>query len=68
QVLGLLEGEHRMVPGTPAPTDPSQLGLFAEPARPHPVMQELQALDLDRMTPLEALTRLAELQRRSTSP
>ncbi len=63
-VLRKLEGEHRMVPGTPAPEDPSQLGLFGE-IRPHPVMEELKSLDLDRMTPLEALTRLAELKRRS---
>jgi DNA mismatch repair protein MutS len=63
-VLKKLEGEHRMVPGTPAPEDPSQLGLFGE-ARPHPVMEELKSMDLDRMTPLEALTRLADLKRRS---
>ncbi len=63
-VLKTLEGEHRMVPGTPAPEDPSQLGLFGE-IRPHPVMEELKSLDLDRMTPLEALTRLADLKRRS---
>ncbi|MEO8138125.1 MAG: DNA mismatch repair protein MutS [Gemmatimonadota bacterium] len=63
-VLKTLEGEHRMVPGTPLPEDPSQLGLFGE-ARPHPVMEELKGMDLDRMTPLEALTRLADLKRRS---
>jgi len=63
-VLKKLEGEHRMVPGTPSPEDPSQLGLFGE-ARPHPVMEELKGMDLDRMTPLEALTRLADLKRRS---
>jgi DNA mismatch repair protein MutS len=63
-VLKKLEGEHRMVPGAPAPEDPSQLGLFGE-ARPHPVMEELKSMDLDRMTPLEALTRLADLKRRS---
>lgn len=63
-VLKKLEGEHRMVPGTPAPEDPSQLGLFGE-SRPHPVMEELKGMDLDRMTPLEALTRLADLKRRS---
>ncbi len=64
EVLRTLEGDHRVVPGTPPIADPSQLALFGE-GRPHPVMEELKALDLDRMTPLEALTRLADLKRRS---
>jgi DNA mismatch repair protein MutS len=53
-----------MVPGSPPAEDPSQLVLFAD-SRPHPVVEELKQLDLDRMTPLEALTRLADLKRRS---
>ncbi|HEU4698905.1 MAG TPA: DNA mismatch repair protein MutS [Gemmatimonadales bacterium] len=71
EILKTLEGEHRMVPGRgPAPADPGQLALFAaaapaapEPA-PNPVMEELRELDLDAMTPLEAMNRLAALQRR----
>jgi DNA mismatch repair protein MutS len=39
--------------------------LFAAEAAPHPVVEEIRALDLDAMTPLEALNRLAELQRRA---
>jgi DNA mismatch repair protein MutS len=62
EVLRTLEGDHRVMPGTPAEPDPGQLPLFAEPAPPHPVLGELQALDLDSMTPLEALNRLAELK------
>ncbi len=64
EVLGTLEGDHRVVPGTPAAPDPSQLALFVG-ALPHPVVEELKGLDLNRMTPIEALNRLAELKRRS---
>jgi DNA mismatch repair protein MutS len=65
EVLARLEEEHRVVPGAPpAPPDPGQLPLFAE-ALPHPVVDDLRALDLDTMTPIEALNRLAELQRKA---
>jgi DNA mismatch repair protein MutS len=68
EILGTLEGEHRMVPGAPPPLerDAGQLALFAEP-RPDPLMADLKALDLDALTPLEALNRLADLQRRAKS-
>jgi DNA mismatch repair protein MutS len=66
EVLGTLEGEHRVVPGAPRPpSDPGQLGLFAEPAPPDPMLEELRALDVNTLTPLEALNRLAELKRRA---
>ena len=64
EMLRTLEGDHRVVPGEPERLDPTQLALFGEPA-PHPMMEELRGLDLDGMTPLEALNRLAELQRRA---
>jgi DNA mismatch repair protein MutS len=67
QVLKTLESEHRMVPGEPAETDAGQLGLFHPgpgPA-PDPVRTELEDLDLNALTPLEALNRLAELQRKA---
>lgn len=41
-----------------------QLGLFA-PAEPDPLREELKALDVDGLTPLEALNRLADLVRRA---
>ena len=68
EILGTLEGEHRMVPGPPPPLerDTGQLALFGE-AQPDPVVDDLKALDLDSLTPLEALNRLAELQRRAQS-
>ncbi len=63
EVLRTLEGEHRVVPGTPVPApDPGQLPLFDAP--PHPVVSELEALEIDTLTPLEALNRLAEFKRR----
>ncbi len=65
EVLLRLEGEHRVVPGAPAPApDPGQLALFADPL-PHPVVDDLKAMDLNAMTPIEALNRLVELQRKA---
>ncbi|HEU5359246.1 MAG TPA: hypothetical protein VFU45_09010, partial [Gemmatimonadales bacterium] len=65
EVLMTLEGEHRVAPGAPPPPpDPGQLGLFA--GEPDPVLQELGALDVDSLTPLEALNRLAELKKRAS--
>ena len=64
-VLRTLEGEHRVVDGAPAPEpDPGQLPLFGTPL-PDPVMTDLKALDVNSMTPLEAMNRLADLQRRA---
>ena len=67
EILGTLEGEHRMVPGPPPPLErnPGQLALFTEPTPADPLVDDLRALDLDTLTPLEALNRLAELQRRA---
>ena len=65
-VLGLLEGEHRVVPGAPpAAPDPGQYALFAPEAPPHPVLEALKELDVDTMTPLEALNRLSDLKRQA---
>jgi DNA mismatch repair protein MutS len=64
-ILRTLEGEHRVVPGAPAADpDPGQLPLFQE-APPNPAIEELRRLDVNALTPLEALNRLAELQRRA---
>jgi DNA mismatch repair protein MutS len=46
----------------PPPPDAAQLPLFAPE---HPVLKALQALDPNTLTPLEALSRLAELKRRA---
>lgn len=69
QVLATLESEHRVVPGVPpGPTDPGQLGLFVPDAEPHPVVEDLRGLDLNALTPLKALNRLAALQQRAREP
>jgi DNA mismatch repair protein MutS len=67
EILATLEGEHRMVPGQPpeASRDPGQLGLFSEPPRTDPMMEELKSLDVNALTPLEALNRLADFKRRA---
>ncbi|MGH7585281.1 MAG: DNA mismatch repair protein MutS, partial [Gemmatimonadales bacterium] len=64
-ILGTLEGTHRVAPGgPPPPADPAQLGLpLAPTAPPHPALVELRDIDVDTMTPLEALNRLAQLKR-----
>jgi DNA mismatch repair protein MutS len=55
-------GRHRPR-ATPAP---DQLSLFA--AEAHPLLERLRALDVDRLTPLEALNALAELRRLVAGP
>jgi len=65
EVLALLETGHH-VAGRPVPPRPdaSQLGLFAADATAHPLLIELAKLDVDALSPLEALTRLATWQQR----
>jgi DNA mismatch repair protein MutS len=46
----------------PPPAADPQLTLFA-PEAPHPALDRLRAVDVDRTTPLEALSLLAELAR-----
>ncbi|HUG28298.1 MAG TPA: DNA mismatch repair protein MutS [Gemmatimonadales bacterium] len=64
-VLGTLEGDHRVAPGEPpGPPDPGQLALFGELPR-DPVMDAIRNLDVNALTPLEALNRLAEFKKRA---
>jgi DNA mismatch repair protein MutS len=67
EILGTLEGDHRVVPGPPpeASRDPGQLALFADAPPPDPMVEELRLMDVNALTPLEALNRLAELKRRA---
>ncbi len=68
RVLALLEGEH-LAEGLNAPRDagvagrpavaPDQLGLFA--SGPHPLVERVAALDVNAMTPLQAIAELASL-------
>ncbi len=60
QILARLEAGHHVA--TPA----DQLGLFTAPAAAeHPALAELRALDMDGLTPREALARLADLVERA---
>jgi DNA mismatch repair protein MutS len=63
QVLKLLEAGHYVAHATPPrPPDAAQLGLFGSGGAgvpPHPLVAELARLDVDAMSPLEALNRLA---------
>ncbi|HSJ62350.1 MAG TPA: DNA mismatch repair protein MutS, partial [Gemmatimonadaceae bacterium] len=60
QVLKLLESGHLVAgPAGPPPAREAQLGLFA--AAEHPVVERLRALDVDDLTPRQALEKLAAL-------
>ena len=64
QVLKLLEaGHHVAQERPPLPLDATQLGLFAAPA-PDPLLLELDGLDVNSLSPLDALNRLAAWQKR----
>jgi DNA mismatch repair protein MutS len=62
QVLALLEAGHHVASHQPpVPPDAQQLGLFS--GGTHPVMLELKDLDVNSLSPLEALNRLAGWKR-----
>jgi DNA mismatch repair protein MutS len=66
-ILTMLEAGHHVAGQEPPPrVDRSQLPLFAP--EPHPVLEALRTLDPNSMTPLEALSRLADLKRRAEAP
>ncbi|MCI0779322.1 MAG: DNA mismatch repair protein MutS, partial [Chloroflexi bacterium] len=52
----------RRLPGGPVQAD---LGLFAAAAEDPAALEALRSLDLDALTPIEALVKLAELQRQA---
>ncbi len=54
----LSRGRH----GPRLPVERDQLTLFGGPAKPHPVVEELKELDLDSLSPREALRLLYELK------
>ncbi|TRZ48310.1 MAG: DNA mismatch repair protein MutS, partial [Dehalococcoidia bacterium] len=74
EVLTELEGESRAVVAQPSPAKPSarrrrkkevavqQLSFFGQKS---PAAEELEKLDIDALSPLEALTKLYELQKKA---
>mgnify|MGYP007099083338 CR=1 FL=1 len=66
EVLRVLEAGHHLAhQPAPPPPDAAQLGLFAPT---HPVVAALAGLDVDALTPLEALNRLAQWKRDLGTP
>jgi DNA mismatch repair protein MutS len=64
QVLKLLEaGHHVAKQRPPLPLDATQLGLFGAPA-PDPLLLELDGLDVNTLSPLDALNQLAAWKKR----
>ena len=64
EVLKLLEaGHHVAQQHAPRLPDATQLALFAG-ATPHPLLTELDRLDLDKLSPIDALNRLAAWKKR----
>ena len=63
EVLKLLEAGHHVARQLPPPApDAQQLGLFAPGT--HPLVAELDRLDVNALSPLEALNRLAAWKKR----
>jgi len=73
EVLAELEGAHAphgaASPGPRARSraPSAQTDLFAAPALPHPVVEQLRALDPNTLTPMQALALLAEMRERSVT-
>src|SRR5881628_1478199 len=64
QVLQLLEAGHHVArQPAPLPPDAAQLALFGA-SEPHPLLSELERLDVNALSPLEALNRLAAWKQR----
>jgi len=63
EILEELEREARVPTKRPKAAEAQQLALF--PTKPHPVVEELSKLDVNSMTPLEALNKLYELQQKA---
>ena len=65
QLLATLERERPLAGGGERNSD--QLTLSISDPEPHPVMTELASLDLDGMTPIAALNKLADLRERASA-
>ena len=63
QLLAELEREHPI--GRGGAPGPDQLDLGITAPSPHPVVEELAQLDIEGLTPLAALNKLAELRERA---
>ena len=71
EILSSLEQDELRRAGRPtlsgdAVSEQRQLGLFAAEPDAHPVVERLRQIDIDRLSPLEALNLLATLKRDAT--
>ena len=57
----LSRGGRPTLSGTPSASSTGQLGLFQARTDPDPIREKLAAVDVDQLTPLQALMLLAEL-------
>jgi DNA mismatch repair protein MutS len=64
QVLAQLEQPDHTIEGTPISSSSEKESPRASLPHPHPLIDEVRQIDLFSMTPLDALNRLADLQRR----
>jgi DNA mismatch repair protein MutS len=69
EILRVIESEAVVEPmGVPKSrkrsTKYTQLIFFDEPSKEDPILEEIKALDMDAMTPIDALNKLAEYQRK----
>jgi DNA mismatch repair protein MutS len=62
QVLAQLEQPDNTIEGTPISSEIEPPHALLP--QPHPIIEEVKQIDLFSMTPLDALNRLADLQRR----
>jgi DNA mismatch repair protein MutS len=63
EILEELEAQHNIWSLRPDPDAPPQLALFN--TGPHPVIEELRNMRIEEMSPIDAITRLYELQKRA---
>ena len=69
EILEVLEGQHNVwaageaFDSSPKPGKGGQLSFVTD--GPHPVLDELRSLNIESMSPIDAITRLYELQRKA---
>lgn len=62
QVLERLESQSQITAQEAPENVQESLNLFEEEVTPHPILEDLEQIDINQLTPLEAMQKLAELQ------
>jgi DNA mismatch repair ATPase MutS len=63
----LSRGGRPTLSSAPSPASTQQLGLFQARTEPDPIREKLAAVDIDQLTPLQALMLLSELAKQARS-